>query len=121
MKLFSRRHLVVSCIILGVPVAVFLGMAIFAPYYRELVFTEGSPVRYLIFPAFLWHLLGFLLFTVGILMLNYFTGDDPIETRRRTVLTIVLVILEVLLVTFPVLLVLLVGPHIFMFLMFWGH
>lgn len=54
-------------------------------------------------------------------MLNYFTGDDPIETRRRTVLTIVLVILEVLLVTFPVLLVLLVGPHIFMFLMFWGH
>ena len=121
MKLLSRAHLVLSCILLGVPVAVFLGFAILAPYSRELVFTEGSPVRYLIFPAFLWHLLGFLLFTLGIIMINSLSGEGPVENRRRTVMTIALVMLEIFLVTIPVLIVILVGPYIFMMLMFWSH
>ena len=120
MALFSRRHLLISCILLGLPVCVFLGFAIIAPYYRELVFSEGSPVLYLIFPAFLWHLLGFLLFTLGIIMINHFTRADPIENSRHTYLAVVLVILEVIFVTFPVLVVLLVGPHIYMLLMFWS-
>jgi hypothetical protein len=119
MALFSRRHLVISCILLGAPILLFLGFAGIAPYYRELVFTEGSPVRFLIFPAFLWLLLGFLLFTLGIMMINYLSQRDPVGDRRLRVLTITLVVLEVFFVTLPVMVVLLIGPHIFMVLMFW--
>ena len=97
----------------------FLGFAGIAPYFRELVFTEGSPVRFLIFPAILWHLLGFLLFTLGIMMINHFSTDDPVGNRRRTGLTVLLIVLEIILVTIPVMVVLLIGPHIFMVLMFW--
>ena len=121
MTLFSRRHLVVSCILLGLPILFFLGLAGIAPYYRELVFTEGSPVRFLIFPAILWLLLGFLLFTLGIMMVNHLSQRDPVGDRRRKFLTIALVVLEVLFVTLPVMVVLLIGPYIFMVLMFWNE
>lgn len=121
MKLFSRGHLVVSCIILGMPVVAFLGFASFAPNYRDLVFTEGSPIQYLVFPAVLWLLLGFLLFTLGIMMINFLVTDDPVGVRRGRVLTITLIVLEVIFVTLPTSFVLLVGPYIFMVVMFWSH
>jgi nitrate reductase NapE component len=121
MALFSRRHLVISCFLLGAPILLFLGFAGIAPYFRELVFTEGSPVRFLIFPAILWLLLGFLLFILGLMLINYLSQNNLVGDRRRTGLTIAFVILEVIFVTLPVMVVLLVGPHIFIVLMFWSH
>lgn len=107
----TRQQLRIGGILLGLPVLILALLLGVGPYYRDLVFVEEAPARYLIYAAIGWQLLGSLLFAFGGNYINTVTSTDSYESYRRPMLTTILVILMISLVTLPVLITILFGPY----------
>lgn len=120
MSVFSKKSILIIGVLLAQPFLLFLVLLLVGPMYRVIV-TQGIPVRNLIILAFVWHILGSLFFTMGIILIIFFKKKQPNENRTRSILAKILTSLEIVLVILPVMAIILIGPYLYFFLVWLGH